>query len=71
MARLARMLLSGLALLATMLPTLALACGVSARSPLFHHARLVAAEAGVTTITFLGHATFVIESPGGTMAATD
>jgi L-ascorbate metabolism protein UlaG (beta-lactamase superfamily) len=71
MARLARVLLSGLAILAAMLPTLALACGVSARSPLFHHARLVAAEAGVTTITFLGHATFVIESPGGTMAATD
>lgn len=71
MARLARVLLSGLALLAAMLPTLALACGVSARSPFFHHASLVAAEAGVTTITFLGHATFVIESPGGTMAATD
>ena len=46
MARLARVLLSGLAILAAMLPTLALACGVSARAPLFHHASLVAAEAG-------------------------
>lgn len=71
MARLARVLLSGLALLAGLLPALALACGVSARNPLYHRASLVAAEAGVITITFLGHATFAIESHGGTMAVTD
>lgn len=71
MASPSRALLSGLALLAGLLPSLALACGVSARSPFLHRASLVAAEAGVTTITFLGHATFAITSPGGTLAATD
>ena len=71
MPSLARVFLSGLALLAGMLPALALACGVSARNPLFHRASLASAEAGVTTITFLGHATFAITSPGNTLAATD
>lgn len=71
MARRARVLLSGLMLLLGMLPALALACGVSARNPLYHRASLVAAETGVTTITFLGHATFAITSPGDTLAATD
>ncbi len=71
MARLARVLLSGLALLAGVLPALALACGVSARNPLLHRASLAAGEGAVTTITFLGHATFEIISPGGTMAVTD
>lgn len=60
--------LFGLAL--ALLPALALACGVSAqRSPLFHRAS-AGAEA-VTMITFLGHASFAIDSPGGTLAVTD
>jgi L-ascorbate metabolism protein UlaG (beta-lactamase superfamily) len=71
MARRARVLLSGLVMLAWVLPSLAQACGVSARNPLLHRASLVAGEAGVVTITFLGHATFSIETPGGTLAATD
>lgn len=71
MASRARVLLSGLMMLAWLLPSLAQACGVSARNPLFHRASLVAGEGGVVTITFLGHATFSIETPGGTLAATD
>ena len=61
-----------LALVFGLLPGLALACGVSAqRTPLLHRASLVAGAGGVTTITFLGHASFLIETPGGTTAATD
>ena len=71
MASRARVLLSGLMMLAWHLPSLAQACGVSARNPLLHRASLVAGEGGVVTITFLGHATFSIETPGGTLAATD
>ena len=49
-----------------------LACGVSAqRAPLLHRASLAAAEGGVTTISFLGHASFLIESPRGVSAVTD
>jgi len=59
-----------------MLPVLALACEISAQARLLHRASLggaakVAGEGGVVTITFLGHATFSIETPGETMAATD
>lgn len=71
MEKRARVLLSGLVMLAWFLPSLAQACGVSARNPLFHRASLVAGEGGAVTITFLGHATFSIETPGGTLAATD
>jgi L-ascorbate metabolism protein UlaG (beta-lactamase superfamily) len=47
----------------------ALACGVAARhGPLLHRA---STAADTVTITFLGHATFAIETPGGTLAATD
>ena len=60
-------ILAGLAL-----PGLAIACGVSAqRGGLLHYAGLMAGEAGATRITFLGHASFLIESPGGTAAVTD
>ena len=62
--------LAVLALLGGVVP--ALACGVSAqRGPLLHRASLVAAEGGVTTITFLGHASFLIETPGRISAVTD
>ena len=61
-----------LAVLGWVLPGLALACGVSAqRGKLLHRASLVAAEGGVTTITFLGQASFLIESAGGVSAVTD
>ena len=70
MLMLRRGVLAVLALLGGMAPVLA--CGVSAqRAPLLHRASLVAAEGGVTTITFLGHASFLIESPGGISAVTD
>jgi len=72
MKLLRRAVLSALALCLGLLPALALACGVSAqRAPLLHRAGLAAAEGGATTITFLGHATFLIESPGGVAAVTD
>ena len=48
----------------------ALACGVSAQRGRLLHQASTAAEAA-TTITYLGHATFSIESPGGVMAVTD
>ncbi len=65
-----RALLSALALCLGLLPAIALACGVSAqRAPLLHRASLAAG--GVTTITYLGHASFLIESPGGITAVTD
>jgi L-ascorbate metabolism protein UlaG (beta-lactamase superfamily) len=66
-----------------LMPGLALACGVSAQNRLLHRANLgasvganlganlVSAEAGVVAITFLGHASFAIESPGGVLAVTD
>ena len=54
-----------------LLPGFALACGVSAQRGLLHRASLVAAEGGGVAITFLGHASFSIESPGGIMAVTD
>ncbi len=70
MVMLRRVVLAVLALLGGMMA--ALACGVSAqRGPLLHRASLVAAEGGVTTITFLGHASFLIETPGGISAVTD
>jgi hypothetical protein len=47
----------------------AFACGVAARhGPLLHRA---STAADTVTLTFLGHATFAIETPGGTLAATD
>ena len=61
-----------LTLFAGFAPELALACGVTAqRAPLLHRASLVASEAGPTAITYLGHATFLIASPGGRTAVTD
>ena len=70
MSKLRRVLLAVLMLLGSVAP--ALACGVSAqRGGLLHRASLVAAEGGVTTITLLGHASFLIESPGGVSAVTD
>lgn len=67
-----RATLPALSLLLSLLPALALACGVSAhRLPLLHRASLMAASGAETTISYLGHATFVIESPGGITAATD
>ena len=77
MKLLPRVLLPAFAFLLGLVPALALACGVSAqRSPLFQRASLggaglVAAEGGVVGITFLGHASFLIESPGTTWAVTD
>lgn len=46
---------------------------VALRSSLLHQAALsrAAAEASAATITFIGHSTFVIESPGGVTIATD
>jgi len=60
-----------LALLALVVGTApALACGVSAqRGRLLH--RAAATADGTTTITYLGHATFSIETQGGVMAVTD
>ena len=67
-----RHLLRAVLLLGALAPTLAFACGVTAQfrpaNPLL---RLASTEAAGTEITFLGHATFVIASPGGTTAVTD
>lgn len=64
-----------LLLLAALLfaPSLALACGAIAQRTPLDQPRIMRASStpeGVT-ITFLGHATFLIASPGGTTAATD
>lgn len=56
---------------AAVVPGLAWGCGVSAQRAVVHRASLVPVEVAPTTITFLGHATFLIESPGGTGAVTD
>ncbi|MBN9061463.1 MAG: hypothetical protein BGP06_00550 [Rhizobiales bacterium 65-9] len=46
---------------------------IAAASPLLQRVALRAAanEAGATRLTFIGHATFLIESPGGVTIATD
>ena len=64
-----------LLMLATLLltPSLALACGASAQRTPLDRPRIMRAAAGAegVTITFLGHSTFLIASPGGKRAATD
>jgi L-ascorbate metabolism protein UlaG (beta-lactamase superfamily) len=72
MTLLRRALLPAIAMILGLLPALAAACGVSAhRTPLLHRANLATGAPGVVGITFLGHASFLIESPAATWAVTD
>lgn len=78
MTRSARSMLLALLLgLSLVLPSVAWAMGcfpVAGTAPLLHHASLRLAElpAGATArLTFLGHASFLIESQGGIRAVTD
>lgn len=74
MLRLPRPLLALFLLLAqTLAPSLAYACGASVQRLTPDTPRIMRASTapGGVTITFLGHSTFLIESPAGTSAATD
>jgi L-ascorbate metabolism protein UlaG (beta-lactamase superfamily) len=54
-------------------PSLALACGAVAQRAPFDTPRIMRASTAAegVTVTFLGHATFLLVSPGGTTVATD
>ena len=54
-----------------LLPQLAAACGVSAALPQPHVMRASTAEDDAVTITFIGHASFEIETPAHLRAVTD
>ena len=73
MARLGRFLAALTLLLLAPLPALAAGCfaAVAATVPPIIPAALRLAEAGEVGLTFLGHASFLIESPGGVTAVTD
>jgi L-ascorbate metabolism protein UlaG (beta-lactamase superfamily) len=59
-----------LVLLVLLLPLRGLACGVIAQAPGPRVMRAATGDEGVE-ITFLGHASFLIRSPGGVTAVTD
>jgi L-ascorbate metabolism protein UlaG (beta-lactamase superfamily) len=62
-------LLLGLATL--LLPRLACAAGCAPIAAAAPHVWLASAEDNALTITFLGHASFLLETPGGVTAVTD
>ena len=68
MAQFSGILLSLMMLLS---PQFAYACGVIAQAPRLMRASLLAEAEAALTITFLGHASFLIETPGHVTAVTD
>jgi hypothetical protein len=68
MAQFSGILLSLMLLLS---PQFAYACGVIAQAPRLMRASLLAEADAALTITFLGHASFLIETPGHVTAVTD
>jgi len=60
-----------LSLVLLLSPQLAFACGVIAQAPRLIRASLLAEADAALTISFLGHASFLIETPGHVTAVTD
>src|SRR5215469_988352 len=68
MQQLIRMLFPALLLLPV---HFAFGCGVIAATPLFHRASLASEDDSSVSVTFLGHASFLIATPGHVTAVTD
>ena len=68
MQQLIRMLFPALFLLPV---HFAFGCGVIAATPLFHRASLASEDDSSVSVTFLGHASFLIATPGHVTAVTD
>ncbi len=49
----------------------AFGCGVVAEAPYFHRVNLASEDAASVSVTFLGHASFLIATPGHVTAVTD